>query len=135
MPFSAPFVGHQLDAAFPERLVLGDGDVIGLERHPTLGEVPELPGDPRGDVALGLQGLDPVHVPCRLDVSPVGCEDDPVGADQTRCVRALEARQPEDVDRVRDEKALGAEAVQLRDQAVDSGPTHRGAARSSSASL
>ena len=103
--------------------------MIGFERHRALGKVAELPGDPRGDVPLGLQRLDAVNVAGGLDVAPVGRENDAVGADEARCIGALEPCQPEDVDRIGDEEALGAEAVELGEETLDAVPAHRGVAR------
>ena len=76
-----------------------------LEPDPPAGE--EL-GERAGDVALRLGDLDVLDRAGRFEVAKVGVERRrALGLDEQGAVRALEARQVADVDRVRDEERLG----------------------------
>jgi hypothetical protein len=112
---------HQAHARLAEDLVARVADRVRLE--------PDRVGDPAGEVAvdeaLGLLDLNPCELPCPLGVAEVGEEPDAVLLHQKRGVRALEARQVQDVRRRGDEQRL----LEQRPEAVYS------RVRNSSASL
>ena len=93
---------HQAHTGLAEDLVVRVADRVGLE--------PDRVGDPTGEVAvdeaLGLLDLHPCELPCPLGVAEVGEEPDAVLLHENRGVRALEARQVEDVGRRGDEQRL-----------------------------
>ena len=68
--------------------------------------------EPRGQVALSLEHLGAVELPRGLHVAVVGEDPQLVTVDDQDRVRALEAGQVEDVDRIRDQERPGAEPVQ-----------------------
>src|SRR6185437_8260673 len=103
-----PLPRDEVDPAFAELLGERPGQDVRLEADPAL----QLLREPADQHALGLHRLDSLARACRLDVAEVGEEPRPLRLDEQGDVRAVEAGQIEDVDRVRDEKRLLEELAQ-----------------------
>ncbi len=99
----------------------GHGDDVGVERDRSLGELAELRAQESEDVAVGLDDLEAAERFRRLDVAAVRRQHEAVAADQDRGVRAREAREVADVDRIRDEERGCAQGVELAAQELDPG--------------
>ena len=105
--------GQKLDPVTGDRLVSGDSDVVCLEGDRRLGELSEPRSQPREQVPLGLDGLDPLEGAGGFHVAPVRGQDDTVAADDERCVRALEPAEVADVDGPGDEEGPCTDPVCL----------------------
>ena len=111
--------GPELDPVRGERFEARDGDVVCLEGDGRLRQLSEAGADPGKQVTLRLDDLDAAERGRRVDVPAVRGEDEAVSGDDERGVRALEPRQIPEVDRLRDEEARRAEALQLGPQTGD----------------
>ena len=99
--------------------MLRDGHVVGLEGERPGGQVAEPPSKPAQEIALRLNHFDAVEGTGGLEIAPVGREHDAVRPDDACGVRALETREVENVDRVRDEQVLSAGGLELGPNALD----------------
>ena len=93
--------------------------VVGLEPDRRLGDLRQFPSDARGEFAIdehGLNTLDPLRRP---DVAPVREEQDFLVFHEHKRVRALEAGQIANVDRVGDQERCGSNRLKLGAKAVD----------------
>jgi hypothetical protein len=100
--FDEPEAGDELDAAGAEELVVGVAQRGGFEAD----AVGEAPGQVGVDMALRLLELRVRDLSRPLRVPEVREDPDALGLDEDRGVRALEARQVENVGRSRDEQRL-----------------------------
>src|SRR5439155_6824778 len=104
----------RLDRAGPQRLVAAVRDEIRLEADWTgqaLGEILQ-------QGALRLLELDPIDGASGLGVAEVAEQAHVLGLDEERCIRALEADEIEDVDRVGDEQRFLERLLQSPDSVV-----------------
>ena len=109
---------QQCGTVLGQGLVAGDGDVVGLERDWGFTQLAKPRSEPAQQVPLGLHQLDPIKLLGGLHIAAVRGQYEPVAADDEGCVRALEAREIADVDRLRDEETAGAESVERGLQAT-----------------
>ncbi len=107
---------HELDPALPQLLGERPREDVRLEAEAAR----EVLGEPPDQRALRLHRLDTLDGPCRLDVAEVGEEAHPVGLDEQRGVRAVEAGQVADVDEIRDQQRLLEELAQPFDPVAHS---------------
>ena len=109
-----PVARHELDPARVQRCVLAVGHDLGLEADPA----GELLSKERVEVARRLDELGALDRTRGLGVAEVAEEEDPVGLDENRRVRAGEAGQVDDIGRRRDEQRLLERLAQAFDALV-----------------
>jgi hypothetical protein len=95
-----PARGHELDFGGSELLVPRIREVVGLEGDGRLRELGEDTRNPRSEFPVDDDGLDTLHAAGRLRIAPIREQQDLLVSHQHKSVRALEAREVTDVDRV-----------------------------------
>ena len=129
-----PLAGTSSMPSGAQLLTRGDGDVIGLEGDRRLRQLAQAAPDVAHERPLRRNDLHTVHRTGRLHVAPVGEKNHAVATDGEGRVRAFEACEPADVDRVRDEEAGSPDAVERAEEPLDA-MRHEACASQSSASL